>query len=198
MIVQSSTLDSRKAYHLLASCIVPRPVAWVTTLSPDGTVNAAPYSFFNAIAPDPPTIMISVNRQEGRLKNTSNNIFARREFVVHIINEELARNIKIISAPYPATEVEILDAGLSLQPSETIKPPRIPECPVQLECVLIHSMEIGSGPTDVLFGEVRVFHVDERVLTNGRIDPARLRAIGRLSGNAYCRTTEMFEMGKTL
>ena len=194
MIVQSGTLAANDAYHLLSDCVIPRPIAWVTSRSPDGIVNAAPFSFFNAVASDPPTVMISVSRRGGKAKDTSRNILVAREFVVNMVNENLAEKMNLTSGAYPETVSEIEKAGLTLVSSELITTPRIAESPVQFECILSGSMEIGAGPTDVLFGEIRVFHIADEILVNGRVDQLRLRAIGRLSGSGYCRTTDTFEM----
>lgn len=194
MILRSQSLTDAEKYRLLASCVIPRPIAWVTSVSPDKIINAAPFSFFNAITGEPPTVMISISRRDGKHKDTARNILSGKEFVVNIVNEALAEHMNATSASFPETVSEIERAGLHLSPSETIATPRIAGCPVHLECTLTHAIEIGSGPTDVLFGEVMVFHVADEVLKNQRIDPSLLRAVGRLSGSDYCRTTETFEM----
>lgn len=198
MIVRSDSTPAKDVYRLLSACVIPRPIAWVTSQSPEGVVNAAPFSFFNVVASNPPTIMISVSRRDGQHKDTARNILASHEFVVNVVNEALAERMNITSASYPSTVSEIEEAGLSLSPSETISCPRVSESPIQLECVLSHAMEIGNGPTDILFGEIRIFHVSDDVLQEGRIDTGRLKLIGRLSGSAYCNTTDTFEMKRPL
>lgn len=198
MIIRPDSTPAKEVYHLLSACVIPRPIAWVTSRSSEGVINAAPFSFFNAITSNPPTIMISVSRRDGERKDTARNILASGEFVVNVVNEALAEKMNLTSAPYPGTVSEIEEAGLSLSPSESISCPRVTESPLQLECTLSHAMEIGNGPSDVLFGQIRVFHVSDEVLQDGRIDIGRLKLIGRLSGSAYCRTTEVFEMKRPL
>jgi len=198
MILRSDSTPTKEVYHLLSACVIPRPIAWVTSQSPEGVVNAAPFSFFNVVASDPPTIMISVSRRDGERKDTARNILASREFVVNVVNEALAEKMNLTSAPYPGTVSEIEQAGLTLSSSESISCPRVTESPIQLECTLSHAMEVGNGPSDILFGQIRVFHVSDDVLQEGRINTGRLKLIGRLSGSAYCRTTDAFEMKRPL
>lgn len=192
MIIDTRALSSRDAYHLLSACVVPRPIAWVTSVSPDGVVNAAPFSFFNAVSSHPPVIMISVGQRAGEQKDTAKNIRDAREFVVNIVDEELAAKMNITAGNYPRTTSEISEAGLTLRPSTKVKTPGIDESPVHLECVLREWVELGSS--DVIFGDVMAFHVRDDLMTDGRIDPMKLRAVGRLSGSWYCRTTDLFEM----
>jgi len=192
--ILSEGLSSRESYHLLSSCVVPRPIAWATTLSLDGVVNAAPFSFFNVVSAAPPMVMIAVDRRKGQPKDTARNILSSKQFVVNIVSESLTQRMNLTSADFPNSVSEIERAGLALAPSTRIQVPGIAPSPIRMECILAQHLEIGTGPTDLIIGEVVVFHVDDEVLKQGRIDTGKLRAIGRLSGSDYCRTTELFSL----
>jgi len=190
----TSDISSRDAYLLLSSCVLPRPIAWVTSVSSDGTVNAAPFSFFNVVSTDPPMVMIAVSKRKGQPKDTARNISETRTFVVNVVNESLAETMNLTSADFPESVSEIELAGLTLAPSLRIPVPGILLSPIRLECKLHTQLEIGNAPTDMIIGEIVAFHINDDVMTDGRIDVRKLKAIGRLSGSNYCRTTELFRM----
>lgn len=192
MVIESGSLSAKDTYHLLSACVIPRPIAWVTSVSPEGVINAAPYSFFNAVSTKPPMIMISVGRKAGERKDTSRNIYDSKEFVVNIVNEELGLKMNLTAGNFPHTTSEISEAGLSLQASAKLKTPGIKESPIQLECLLRQWIELESA--DVIFGEVIAFHIRDSLITEGRIDFTELKAIGRLSGSGYCTTRDVFQM----
>lgn len=192
--MMTDELSTREAYLLLSSCVLPRPIAWVTSVSSSGIVNAAPFSFFNVVSTDPPMVMIAVSKRKGDPKDTSRNISESRTFVVNIVNESLAETMDLTSADFPESVSEIERAGLTLAPSARIPVPGILLSPIRLECKLHTQLEIGNAPTDMIIGEVVAIHVDDEVMTGGRIDARKLKAIGRLSGSNYCRTTELFRM----
>ncbi len=194
MRIDPSSLPHRDTYFLLTGIVVPRPIALVSSLSAEGIVNAAPFSFFNAVTANPPTIMISVDRRAGNQKDTTRNILSLKEFVVNVVTEEIAEKMNIASGNYPPDVSEIDLAGLTTIPSETISVPRIAESPIQLECRLSWWKEIGNGPNDLIFGEITAIHLDDRIMKEGRIDHAALKAVGRLSGSYYCTTTGIFRM----
>ena len=197
-MIDPASLAPRELYQLMINCVVPRPIALVTSLSPQGVVNAAPFSFFNAVSGAPPIVMISVGKRKGVQKDTSSNILHSKEFVVHIVNETIAEQMNITSGSLSPDESEILRAGFTLIPCSKIKTPRIVESPVQMECKLVQHVELGDGAVDVIFGEVVALHLQDGLLKDGRIDPADVRAIGRLGGMQYCRTRDTFEMQRPL
>ena len=194
MTIRTSALSKREAYFLLTSVIIPRPIALVTSVSHQGVVNAAPFSFFNALSSDPPLVMLAIDRRSTELKDTTRNILERKEFVVNIVSEAIAERMNMCSGEYPPEVSEIDVAGFTTLPSDTISVPRIAESPVQLECTLDQHLAIGRAPNDLLIGEVRAFHVDDVLLESGRVSPHALKAVGRLSGSNYCRSTQVFRM----
>ena len=194
MTILSNTLEKREAYYLLSSAIVPRPIALVTTLSPEGVVNAAPFSFFNAIASDPPLVMLSVDRRRGQRKDTARNILEKKEFVVNIVPEAIAEQINLCSGDYGPEVSELELAAFTAVPSTLVSVPRIGESPVQLECTLEQHITVGRGPNDLFIAAVLAFHVRDGLLEAGRINAHTLKAVGRLSGSAYCRSTDIFRM----
>lgn len=194
MTIHCATLPKHDAYILLSSVIVPRPIALVTTVSASGLVNAAPFSFFNAICSDPPMVMLSIDRRRGQRKDTARNILERREFVINVVSEKIAEQMNLCSGDYPPELSEILVAGFTTAPAEFVGVPRIAESLVQLECTLEQHLTIGRSPNDLFIGAVQAFHVADEILVSGRVSPHALKALGRLSGRNYCTTTEVFTM----
>jgi len=186
------------AYKVLASTVTPRPIAWVTTLSRAGIVNAAPYSFFNVVGSEPPTVVLGILRDPKRgFKDTARNVLETGEFVVNLVPRALAEamNTTCMDAPADVSELEL--AGLSATPSTAVAPPRIAESPVSFECRVVSSLV--TGPEQVLVvGRVLTAHVaDEYVLDSRRahIDTPRLDLIARLHGSGwYARTTDTFQL----
>jgi flavin reductase (DIM6/NTAB) family NADH-FMN oxidoreductase RutF len=182
-------------YKLMTGSVIPRPIALVSTLGPMGP-NAAPFSFFNAIAVDPPTIMFSASPREGVEKDTLQNIRALPEFVVHIVDATLAEKMNICATAFARGTDEMAEARFATAPSLKVRPLRILDCPVQLECCLVQMLPIGRMPYHLVIGEVVLFHyreglVDERF----HVDVDQLNALGRLAGNGgYTRITDRFFM----
>lgn len=192
MLFDFATLDPPSRYKLLTSTIVPRPIAWVVSLDPDGRRNAAPFSFFNAFGDDPPVICIGIGgRQPGPYKDSAANIRARRQFVVNLVPEALMQPMHVTAIDFEAGDDEIAQAGLTTAPSVHVAPPRIAESPVALECRLHTIVEFGT-PQSLLVGEVLAMHIaDEAVLDPKRchVDSARLGLVGRVYGpGGYVRT----------
>jgi flavin reductase (DIM6/NTAB) family NADH-FMN oxidoreductase RutF len=190
--VDPASLTRLEQYKLLTGVVVPRPIALVTTLGPAG-LNAAPFSFFNAIGADPPMIMFSVGRRSNGMKDTIRNIEATNEFVVHIVDVALREKMNICGTDYGPGVNELEEAGFRTAPSVRVGPPRIIDCPVQLECRTLQMLTMGHY--DVVFGEVVYFHfrpgvIDDRLHTN----VANLDPLGRLSGPAFLRVTETINM----
>jgi flavin reductase (DIM6/NTAB) family NADH-FMN oxidoreductase RutF len=172
---------------------VPRPIAWVTSLSPTGVINLAPLSFFNAVGSEPLYVAVSVGlRDDGTLKDTARNIEAHGEFAVNLVTEELLRAMNISAADFPSDESELIAAELHGTPSVKIGAPRLAEAQVSLECRLFKTMALGSNTLYV--GEVVMFHVADHLM-GPRLHVNGFAPIGRLgSPSTYCRTTDRFEL----
>ncbi|HEY3664125.1 MAG TPA: flavin reductase family protein [Chthoniobacterales bacterium] len=185
-----------RGYAMLASLITPRPIAWVTSLSVDGKLNAAPFSFFNALGADPPIIGFAPgDRDSGEPKDTAHNIRATHEFVVNLVDETVAEAMNKTSATLPYGTNELESAGLTTAPSSVVKPPRIAEAPAALECSEWGTLQIGGNR--LIIGLVRRVHVRDELIDREklRIRSERFQVIGRMaSPNWYCRTGDRFEM----
>jgi len=198
LTIDPSATETLNVYKLMIGAIVPRPIALVSTLSVDGIRNLAPFSFFTGVSANPPIICFCPMRREGAhpRKDTLRNISDTREFVVNVVSEEIAQAMNITSGEYPPEVDEFELAGLTPVPSDLVKPPRVAEAHVHMECRLYLWMEIGALPLsgNLVLGEVVRFHVDDRWVDNFRIDPDQLRAIGRMGGASYTRTLDRFDM----
>jgi flavin reductase (DIM6/NTAB) family NADH-FMN oxidoreductase RutF len=198
VLIDVATTSVLDVYHLLVDVVTPRPIAWVTSVDPDGRVNLAPFSFYNAFGSNPPVVVFSPNtRRDGGHKDTLRNVEATGEFVLNAAVETLAEQVNLSSKelPYGHSEVEL--TGLTLRPSLKVKPPRLAETPVNLECKVLQIVPVGTGPlaANLVIGEILLMHVDDAVLDEkGRVDPRKLRTIARLGADYYCRTTDLFEM----
>jgi flavin reductase (DIM6/NTAB) family NADH-FMN oxidoreductase RutF len=192
MQTDPAALSPRDAYRLMISCIVPRPIAFVTTLSREGVSNLAPFSFFNGVTSDPPILSLSIStKRDGSKKDTWRNIEETGEFVVNVVVPELMDAVLIGARELPHNESELDLARLATLPSVKIKPPRLADSPVQMECTLLKVVEVEK--TGLILGRVVLFHAREEVVEGGRIDPRRLTFIGRLGGDSYCRVSDIFE-----
>lgn len=187
-------------YKLLIGSIVPRPIAFVSTLSSDGVLNAAPFSFFNIVTANPPMVAISVQRKQGDQKDTARNAVASGEFVVHIADEDYIEAINITAANLPPDESEVALAGLTAIPSERVSVPGIAEAKIRMECVLEQALPLGgteeSPACDLLIGRVVRFHVAESLYSNGRINAEALRPVSRLAGSDYAKLGEQFSIDR--
>jgi len=191
--IDPASADPAEVYSLLVGCVVPRPIAFVSSLSADGVANLAPFSFFNAGGAHPPSLVFSpVTSGAGRNKDTLNNVRATREYVVHIAPWGLREKMNQSSADYAPDVDEFVEAGFTKVPSRKVKPWRVAECPVAMECELFQIVEHGSGPlrANYVIGEVVYFHIAESLFVNGRIDYGALDAIGRLGGPLYTHVTK--------
>ncbi|HET7010719.1 MAG TPA: flavin reductase family protein [Anaerolineales bacterium] len=199
MDIAADALPWSTVYKLLIGAVVPRPIGWISTLDEGGRRNLAPFSFFNAVSAKPPHVVFSpmIRETDAGVKDTLANLRATGEFVVNIVTEALAQAMNITSTEFPADVDEFEAAGLTAAPSRIVRPPRVAESPVHFECRVAHLLELGDGPggSTLVVGRVVHVHVDPSVLLDGdKIDLDRLRPIGRLSGAAYCRVTDRFEM----
>lgn len=198
MVIDVSRTNPLDVYRLLISVVTPRPIAWVTSVDPEGRVNLAPFSFFNLFGADPPVLVFAPNRKRDRSKkDTLHNVETTGQFVVNAAVAELAAEVNLSSAELPPGESEVELTGLSVLPSIKVKPPRLAESPVSLECLLRQVIPIGENPlsANLVIGEVVLIHVADRILDDrGRVDPRKLRTIGRLGGDFYCHTSDLFQM----
>ncbi|WP_074653683.1 flavin reductase family protein [Terriglobus roseus] len=194
------TLSKSDTYKLLASTILPRPIAWITTLDDDGKPNAAPFSFFNVVSADPPLIVVGFSAAPDREgKDTLANICRTGELVVNLVPEELAEAMNITATDAPRGLDELTLAGLATVPSLQVAPPRIAGSPVSLECRTFQIIEPGGSST-ILVAKALEMHIrhdafeDESRL---HIDPAQMRLIGRMHGGGdYATTRDMFEIAR--
>ena len=185
-----------RAYAVLASLVTPRPIAWVTTLGPDGVVNAAPFSFFNVLGANPPILgFCPGDRRDGSPKDTARNIRLTHEFVVNLVDEKVAEAMNRTAASLPYGVSELQSTGLTTAPSSVVKPPRIAESPASLECAEWGTLQIGGNR--LVIGLVKRVHVRDELFDQKtlRIRSEQLQLIGRMaSPNWYCRTRDRFEM----
>lgn len=198
MVVDFTALPTRDAYRWLISTITPRPIAWVSTISPEGVTNLAPFSFFNGVTANPPTLMfVPVNNREGAPKDTVRNIEATREMVVNIVSADLAEAMNATAAMLPPEQSEFEHVGIEAAPSTRVKPPRVAAARVAFECTLHSIVKIGEGPAaaNVVFASIVCAHVSDTVLDGeGRVDPAKLDTIGRMGGESYVHTRQRFDL----
>ncbi len=182
----------------MITTILPRPVAWVSTISSEGRTNLAPFSFFQGVTANPPTLMfVPVNTRDGAKKDTVRNIEQVPEFVVNLVPFALAEQMNQCSAMLPYGESEYEAFGIAPAASERVRPPRVAAAPVAFECTLDRIVHIGEGPlaANVIFGRILVAHIADGVLgEEGKPDPGKLDLIGRLGGDSYARTTERFDL----
>jgi flavin reductase (DIM6/NTAB) family NADH-FMN oxidoreductase RutF len=191
--VDGTGLDSATAYRLLVGCVVPRPIAWITTLDEQGRVNAAPFSSYNYVATSPPMLAINIAKRasDGAIKDTAANILARREFVVNVATEATMEAMHASGAEYPPDVSEAEALGLALLPSRHVAPPRLAATPVQMECRLDQAVTLGRGVNTLYIGEVVAFHLSPSVYDGSRVDGAAMRPVARLGGPYYAALGEI-------
>lgn len=193
--IAPTDLEPRDAYRLLISAVVPRPIGWASTLGANGTLNIAPFSFFNAVSNMPLTVMISVGQRQGQPKDTLRNARETGEYVINIVDEDLAAAMNITSGEW-AYEVNEFDrAGLATAASFDVKPPRVAAAPVALECKVTQIVPVQDTTYTLILGRVLRFHIRSGLLRpNGTIDAALLKPVARLSGDEYATLGRVFEM----
>jgi flavin reductase (DIM6/NTAB) family NADH-FMN oxidoreductase RutF len=197
MLFDFEEIPGKDCYKLLASTVTPRPIAWVVSQDAKGALNAAPFSFFNAFSGEPPVIAIGIgSRKPGQAKDSRANIRETREFVVNLVSEANAEAMNITGMEFDPGVDELKQAGLTPLPSVRVKPPRIAESPVAMECELMQIVDLGE--TGLVIGRVLAMHVqDEFVLDAAKrlIDTPALKLIGRMHGSSwYARTSDLFEL----
>jgi flavin reductase (DIM6/NTAB) family NADH-FMN oxidoreductase RutF len=200
MLFDFAAISAKERYKLLVSTIVPRPIAWITSQDSHGHLNAAPFSFFNAFAGDPPVVGIGIGSHDpGRPKDTRHNIRETGQFVVNLVSEQAAEVMNITAIEFERGVSEPQEAGLTTVPSVHIKPPRIAESPVSMECEMLQIIDLGPQQSLVL-GRVLAMHIrDDAVIDPAKhhIDTPKLKLIGRMHGSGwYARTTDLFKMDR--
>jgi flavin reductase (DIM6/NTAB) family NADH-FMN oxidoreductase RutF len=198
MVIDPAVAGYPNVYKLMIGVIVPRPIAFVSSLSAEGIPNLAPFSFFTAVSANPPVICFSpmIRGAGGGHKDTLRNIEATGEFVVNIVSEDFASQMNVCSGDYPPEVDEFVVSGLTPLPSDLVRPARVAESRVNMECRLVQVVHVSAKPLggSLVLGEVLRFHVADELFSDFRIDPDKLRAIGRMGGPTYARTTDRFNL----
>lgn len=187
----------RENYKLLVGSIIPRPVAFVTTLSEQGIINGAPFSYFNIVSSNPPMISLAIQRVTGRLKDTARHILYQEQFVVHIVDEDNVNQVNETAASLPVTESEIERANFTVIDSQRIIVPGVKEAKVRMECRLVQSVPLMNKEQqtgDLFIGEIVQFHLDDVIYHEGRIDASALKAVSRLAGASYAKIGDIFDI----
>lgn len=194
MIIDPSELDSVSVYKLLAGSVLPRPIAWVSTRSKDGILNLAPFSFFTVASRQPPMLAISIGpRTDGEeyAKDTLTNIRETKEFVINIVSVELANAMFETAVNHPPEVDEFIRAKVTASDCEIVKAPRVAEAKIAMECRLEQILELGSDY--LVIGEMLRYHVEDDLISNGRIDIKKLDPLGRLAGN-FTKIDTLFDL----
>ncbi len=198
MIIDPAKQNPNDIYKLMVGAIVPRPIAFVSTISANGVLNLAPFSFFTAVSANPPVICFSpmVRGGDGSLKDTLNNVEATREFVVNVVSEDFAERMNVCATEFPPDVDEFAASGLTPMASSVVRPPLVKESLISMECRLVQVVHVSAKPLggSLVLGEVVRFHVADEIVDNFKIDPDQLHAIGRMGGPTYTRTTDRFDM----
>jgi flavin reductase (DIM6/NTAB) family NADH-FMN oxidoreductase RutF len=191
MRIDPAYLDAETAYRLITGVVVPRPIAWVSSLSGSGVVNLAPFSAFMFVSPKPPMLAISVGRKAGVYKDTAQNILNNEEYVVHIADSSLMTAVHESSTEHPPDVSEVEELRLSTLPGERIKVPRLAAAPIAMECRFRQCLEFGETRSRLIVGEVLVFHIRDGLLSNGKIETEALDPIARIAGPRYAKLGEI-------
>lgn len=200
MTLDFETLPPREAYSWMIHAITPRPIAWISTISAEGKTNLAPFSFFQGVCSKPPMVIFSgaIDRH-GKKKDSVINVGQVPEFVVNVVPHALAELMNHTATPLPHGESEFEKFGIATAPSIKVRPPRVAQAPVAFECRLDRVIDLGDGPSgsNVVFGRIVHAHVAEAVLgEDGQIDSRKLDTIGRMGGDFYTRTGELFVINR--
>jgi flavin reductase (DIM6/NTAB) family NADH-FMN oxidoreductase RutF len=199
MEINPQDLKSREIYKLMTGSIVPRPIAWVSTVDTDGNPNLAPFSYFTAASDNPPTIIFcsGIRSADGEPKDTFNNIKATGEYVINFVNEATAEAMNITATEVPSDINEFERAGLTAVPSKMINVPYVQESPISFECKLSQIVTISDKPGGghIIIGEIIYMHFDDAVYQDGHyIDTEAYKPIGRLMGNKYAHIDDLFTL----
>ena len=203
MIYDPAEKPFTETHKLMIGSIVPRPIAFVSTISKDGNNNVAPFSYFNGVCSNPPTVMFAPARRgwDGEEKDTLINIRDNHEFVINMVSESFAEKMVKCSTDFDSSIDEFEISGLTPESSSKVLPPRVRESKISLECKLDQIIEIGDGKAGsgfVVIGTVVLFHIDDDIYDNGHIDLDKLEPLGRLAGNWYTRPTDNLKINRQI
>ncbi|HSD13110.1 MAG TPA: flavin reductase family protein [Flavobacterium sp.] len=191
-------IDQKATYKLLTGAVIPRPIGWISSISEDGILNLAPFSFFNAVGEDPPHVIFSTVRPNNSNKDTLNNILATKQFVVNMVVEEIVEQMNITSQSVESHISEFELAGVTPAPSLKVKAPRVKESPINMECDLVHHYTLEDnkhGGATIIVGRVVMFHIDESVLLDDfKINMETYKPVARLAGSNYSKLGEIFSI----
>ena len=197
--IDPSAISERDNYKFLIGSIIPRPIAFVTSMSKEGVLNGAPFSYFNIVTAKPPMISLAVQRAEGRQKDTARNIIDVKEFVIHIVDYQNVEKVNETAATLPPERSEIALAGLTPVESMKISVSGVKEAKIRFECVLEQALTFGGNDSpscDLIIGKVVQYHVKPEIYDDGKIDPVALEAVSRLAGNDYAKIGEIFTIDR--
>ncbi len=200
MRLEIKNLGRQELHELIVSAISPLPIVFISTIGPGGVYNAAPFSFVTPICSKPPIICVSIGLRLGQKKDTLKKIESSQDFVINVVDESIVKQAIQASADYPYGVDEIKETGLTAAKGEKVKSPRIAEAKVNLECRLVQKLELieeyreGPGLRAIVFGEVVFAHIKDEVLVDGKIDPRRLKSIGRFGRDLYSKPVDIFEL----
>lgn len=198
MKIDPAHTSQKDVYKILTGSVIPRPIGWISSISEDGILNLAPFSFFNAVGEDPPHVMFSTVRSGNTNKDTLNNVLTTKQFVVNMATEELVEAMNASSVNLPPDGNEFEYAGLTPVASDLIRPPRVKESPISFECELVHHYSLEGhkdGGATIMIGRIVMFHVDESVLLpDYKINQETYRPIARLAGYNYAKLGEIFSI----
>jgi len=196
MKIDPVDLEYKDSFKLLSATVAPRPTVLVSTIGKDGVFNTAPFALLTGISVKPLLIGFSVLwKRDGHKKDTQVNIEFSRDFVISIVAEGLAEPMNQASEDYPSYVDEFMEVGLTPVKADIVKSPIVAESPINMECRLVKILEFGDERrTGFIIGEVLRVHIKDEIYANSDIDPCKLKALGRLGGALYCRTTDIFEM----
>ena len=199
MIIDPTEQSFKENHKIMIGSIVPRPIAFVSTKSSDGILNLAPFSYFNGVCSNPPTVMFAPSRRgyDGLIKDTLNNIQNTKEFVINLVSEEIAEQMVACSTDYDNEVDEFEVSGLTPIDCVKVNPPRVKESRISFECELNSIVEIGkaeAGSGFIVIGTIVMFHIDDTVYKDGHINLNTLNPIGRLAGNSYTRIVDTFDI----
>ncbi|MCP4478300.1 MAG: flavin reductase family protein [Planctomycetaceae bacterium] len=201
MLIDPAAESASFVYSTMIRAITPRPIAWVSTISPTGVTNLAPFSYFNGICSSPAALMFSpVNRPDGSPKDTLVNIRDNGEFVVNVVPFSIAQPMFETAGDFQYETSEFSEVGLTPAPSKKVQPPGVQESPIQFECEVIQIVPVGEGPlaANVIIGKIVLMNIADNILDKDqKIDQAKLDTIGRMGGRSYSRTTDRFELKPT-
>lgn len=205
MLIDPKEIKTNVFHSYMLSAIAPRPIAFASTVDKDGHPNLAPFSFFNAFGSNPPVVVFSPARRvrDNTIKHTLENIYETKEVVINVVNYAMVRQASLASSEYPKGVDEFIKAGFTPAPSHIVKPFRVKESPVQMECKVLEVKETGKmgGAANLIICEILLMHIDEAVLTpDSKIDPNKIDLVARMGSDLYCRASgsALFEVSKPL